>query len=139
MGGKFIKDVSEKEDKDKSKEKVPRKMLSRDSSQEHTDSTGIELHEFLVNTLKKNPRDRMLRLKLEQEILDFIGDNNQFKKLPQMTSYHRMLLHRKAAYFGMDHNVDQTGKAVIINKTTNMGIPEQGFSEHIKDEKHTEF
>lgn len=36
-----------------------------------------------------------------------------------MTSYHRMLLHRVAAYFGMDHNVDQTGKAVIINKTGN--------------------
>ena len=60
----------------------------------------------------------MLRLKLQQEILDFIGDNNQFKKFPQMTSYHRMLLHRVAAYFGMDHNVDQTGKAVIINKTS---------------------
>lgn len=27
-----------------------------DSSQEYTDSTGIDLHEFLVNTLKKNPR-----------------------------------------------------------------------------------
>ncbi|XP_076776592.1 R3H domain-containing protein 2 isoform X2 [Arvicanthis niloticus] len=137
---KSTKDVSEKEDKDKSKEKVPRKMLSRDSSQEYTDSTGIDLHEFLVNTLKKNPRDRMMLLKLEQEILDFISDNNnQFKKFPQMTSYHRMLLHRVAAYFGMDHNVDQTGKAVIINKTSSTRIPEQRFSEHIKDEKNTEF
>ncbi|XP_024592290.1 R3H domain-containing protein 2 isoform X13 [Neophocaena asiaeorientalis asiaeorientalis] len=137
---KSTKDVSEKEDKDKNKEKVPRKMLSRDSSQEYTDSTGIDLHEFLVNTLKKNPRDRMMLLKLEQEILDFINDNNnQFKKFPQMTSYHRMLLHRVAAYFGMDHNVDQTGKAVIINKTSNTRIPEQRFSEHIKDEKNTEF
>uniref|UniRef100_F6SSN3 R3H domain containing 2 n=1 Tax=Equus caballus TaxID=9796 RepID=F6SSN3_HORSE len=117
---KSTKDVSEKEDKDKNKEKVPRKMLSRDSSQEYTDSTGIDLHEFLVNTLKKNP-------------------SNQFKKFPQMTSYHRMLLHRVAAYFGMDHNVDQTGKAVIINKTSNTRIPEQRFSEHIKDEKNTEF
>ncbi|XP_033619616.1 R3H domain-containing protein 2 isoform X8 [Fukomys damarensis] len=117
---KSIKDVSEKEDKDKSKDKAPRKMLSRDSSQEYTDSTGIDLHEFLVNTLKKNP-------------------SNQFKKFPQMTSYHRMLLHRVAAYFGMDHNVDQTGKAVIINKTSNTRIPEQRFSEHIKDEKNTEF
>lgn len=45
--------------------------------------------------------------------------SNQYKKFPQMTSYHRMLLHRVAAYFGMDHNVDQTGKAVIINKTGN--------------------
>ncbi|XP_028685480.2 R3H domain-containing protein 2 isoform X13 [Macaca mulatta] len=137
---KSTKDVSEKEDKDKNKEKIPRKMLSRDSSQEYTDSTGIDLHEFLVNTLKKNPRDRMMLLKLEQEILEFINDNNnQFKKFPQMTSYHRMLLHRVAAYFGMDHNVDQTGKAVIINKTSNTRIPEQRFSEHIKDEKNTEF
>uniref|UniRef100_A0A8C5PF22 R3H domain containing 2 n=1 Tax=Leptobrachium leishanense TaxID=445787 RepID=A0A8C5PF22_9ANUR len=137
----------EKEDKackdekeDKSKEKGPKKMLSRDSSQEYTDSTGIDVHEFLVNTLKNNPRDRMMLLKLEQEILEFINDNsNQFKKFPQMTSYHRMLLHRAAAYFGMDHNVDQTGKAVIINKTSNTRIPEQRFSEHIKDEKSCDF
>ncbi|XP_061335510.1 R3H domain-containing protein 2 isoform X4 [Pezoporus flaviventris] len=137
---KSAKDGAEKEEKDKNKEKAPRKMLSRDSSQEYTDSTGIDLHEFLVNTLKKNPRDRMMLLKLEQEILEFISDNNnQFKKFPQMTSYHRMLLHRVAAYFGMDHNVDQTGKAVIINKTSNTRIPEQRFSEHIKDEKNAEF
>ncbi|XP_066423869.1 R3H domain-containing protein 2 isoform X3 [Molothrus aeneus] len=137
---KSTKDGVEKEEKEKNKEKTPRKMLSRDSSQEYTDSTGIDLHEFLVNTLKKNPRDRMMLLKLEQEILEFISDNNnQFKKFPQMTSYHRMLLHRVAAYFGMDHNVDQTGKAVIINKTSNTRIPEQRFSEHIKDEKNAEF
>ncbi|NXP51795.1 R3HD2 protein, partial [Heliornis fulica] len=137
---KSTKDGAEKEEKDKSKDKAPRKMLSRDSSQEYTDSTGIDLHEFLVNTLKKNPRDRMMLLKLEQEILEFISDNNnQFKKFPQMTSYHRMLLHRVAAYFGMDHNVDQTGKAVIINKTSNTRIPEQRFSEHIKDEKNSDF
>ena len=31
-----------------------------------------------------------------------------------------MIVHRVAAYFGMDHNVDQqTGKSVIINKTMN--------------------
>ncbi|XP_070597063.1 R3H domain-containing protein 2 isoform X9 [Erythrolamprus reginae] len=137
---KSAKDGSEKEEKEKNKEKAPKKMLSRDSSQEYTDSTGIDLHEFLVNTLKKNPRDRMMLLKLEQEILEFINDNNnQFKKFPQMTSYHRMLLHRVAAYFGMDHNVDQTGKAVIINKTGNTRIPEQRFSEHIKDEKNSDF
>ncbi|XP_044299135.1 R3H domain-containing protein 2 isoform X7 [Varanus komodoensis] len=137
---KSAKDGPEKEEKEKNKEKAPKKMLSRDSSQEYTDSTGIDLHEFLVNTLKKNPRDRMMLLKLEQEILEFINDNNnQFKKFPQMTSYHRMLLHRVAAYFGMDHNVDQTGKAVIINKTGNTRIPEQRFSEHIKDEKSSDF
>uniref|UniRef100_A0A8C5I1E0 R3H domain-containing protein 2 n=1 Tax=Gouania willdenowi TaxID=441366 RepID=A0A8C5I1E0_GOUWI len=136
---KSSKDDYENEEKEK-KDKTPRKMLSRDSSQEYTDSTGIDVHEFLVNTLKNNPRDRMMLLKLEQDILDFINDdNNQYKKFPQMTSYHRMLLHRVAAYFGMDHNVDQTGKAVIINKTGNTRIPEQRFSEHIKDERNMDF
>ncbi|XP_074158020.1 R3H domain-containing protein 1 isoform X15 [Sminthopsis crassicaudata] len=113
------KDEAEKEKGDK----LPRKMLSRDSSQEYTDSTGIDLHEFLVNTLKNNPRDRMMLLKLEQEILDFIGNNESpRKKFPPMTSYHRMLLHRVAAYFGLDHNVDQSGKSVIVNKTSNTRI-----------------
>ncbi|XP_015724357.1 R3H domain-containing protein 1 isoform X11 [Coturnix japonica] len=50
---KPAKDETEKE---KSSDKLHRKMLSRDSSQEYTDSTGIDLHEFLVNTLKNNPR-----------------------------------------------------------------------------------
>ncbi|XP_051998492.1 R3H domain-containing protein 1-like isoform X1 [Xyrauchen texanus] len=121
-------------------EKMPCKILSRDSSQEYTDSTGIDLHEFLVNTLKNNPRDRMMLLKLEQDILDFISrDEIQRRKFPPMTSYHRMLLHRVAAYFGLDHNIDQTGKCVVINKTSNTRIPDQKFSEHIKDDKTDEF
>uniref|UniRef100_A0A8B9LJY3 R3H domain containing 1 n=1 Tax=Astyanax mexicanus TaxID=7994 RepID=A0A8B9LJY3_ASTMX len=121
-------------------DKVPRKSLSRDPSQEYTDSTGIDLHEFLVNTLKNNPRDRMMLLKLEQDILDFISNNeSQKRRFPPMTSYHRMLLHRVAAYFGLEHNVDPTGKSVIINKTINTRIPDQKFSEHIKDDKTDDF
>ncbi|XP_048050728.1 R3H domain-containing protein 1-like isoform X4 [Megalobrama amblycephala] len=138
--------TANEDDKDKSAnkleklEKMPHKMLSRDSSQEYTDSTGIDLHEFLVNTLKNNPRDRMMLLKLEQDILDFISNNeSQRRRFPPMTSYHRMLLHRVAAYFGLDHNVDQTGKCVIINKTSNTRIPDQKFSEHIKDDKTDDF
>ncbi|NXR68437.1 ARP21 protein, partial [Rhadina sibilatrix] len=141
---KSSKDDSEKEkekdkNKDKNSEKGKIRMLSKDCSQEYTDSTGIDLHEFLINTLKNNPRDRMILLKMEQEIIDFISDNNNhYKKFPQMSSYQRMLVHRVAAYFGMDHNVDQTGKSVIINKTSNTRIPEQRFSEHLKDEKGEE-
>ncbi|NXC92703.1 ARP21 protein, partial [Certhia familiaris] len=141
---KSSKDDSEKEkekdkNKDKNNEKSKIRMLSKDCSQEYTDSTGIDLHEFLINTLKNNPRDRMILLKMEQEIIDFISDNNNhYKKFPQMSSYQRMLVHRVAAYFGMDHNVDQTGKSVIINKTSNTRIPEQRFSEHLKDEKGEE-
>uniref|UniRef100_A0A9J7YFJ8 R3H domain containing 1 n=1 Tax=Cyprinus carpio carpio TaxID=630221 RepID=A0A9J7YFJ8_CYPCA len=119
---------------------LSRKTLSRDPSQDYTDSTGVNLHEFLVNTLKNNPRDRMMLLKLEQDILDFISNiESQKRKFPPMTSYHRMLLHRVAAYFGLDHNVDQTGKSVIINKTSNTRIPDQKFSEHIKDDKTDDF
>nr|XP_047908153.1 cAMP-regulated phosphoprotein 21 isoform X13 [Anser cygnoides] len=125
---KTSKDDTEKEkekdkNKDKNSEKNKTRMLSKDCSQEYTDSTGIDLHEFLINTLKNNPRDRMILLKMEQEIIDFISDNNNhYKKFPQMSSYQRMLVHRVAAYFGMDHNVDQTGKSVIINKTSNTRI-----------------
>ncbi|XP_059123142.1 cAMP-regulated phosphoprotein 21 isoform X16 [Peromyscus eremicus] len=125
---KSRKDDSEREkekDKNRDKSEKPKiRMLSKDCSQEYTDSTGIDLHEFLINTLKNNSRDRMILLKMEQEMIDFIGDsNNHYKKFPQMSSYQRMLVHRVAAYFGLDHNVDQTGKSVIINKTssTRMG------------------
>ncbi|KAM9102769.1 cAMP-regulated phosphoprotein 21 isoform X3 [Sarcophilus harrisii] len=136
------KEDSERE-KEKPKEKAWEKskvrMLSKDCSQEYTDSTGIDLHEFLVSTLKSNPRDRMILLKMEQEIMDFISDDkNHYKKFPQMSSYQRMLVHRVAAYFGMDHNVDQTGKSVIINKTGSTRIPEQRFCEHLKDDKGEE-
>ncbi|XP_071320049.1 R3H domain-containing protein 1 isoform X6 [Trachinotus anak] len=136
-------DQAEKEDscdKVDKPEKTQRKRLSRDSSQDYTDSTGIDLHEFLVNTLKGNPRDRTMLLKLEQDILDFISNNeSQKRKFPPMTSYHRMLLHRVAAYFGMDHNVDPSGKSVVINKTTNTRIPDQKFSEHIKEDRADDF
>nr|XP_010593821.1 cAMP-regulated phosphoprotein 21 isoform X3 [Loxodonta africana] len=142
--GRSRKDDSEREkEKDKNKDKTSEKskirMLSKDCSQDYTDSTGIDLHEFLINTLKNNSRDRMILLKMEQEIIDFIADNNNhYKKFPQMSSYQRMLVHRVAAYFGLDHNVDQTGKSVIINKTSSTRIPEQRFSEHLKDEKGEE-
>ncbi|XP_064216238.1 cAMP-regulated phosphoprotein 21 isoform X7 [Aotus nancymaae] len=141
---KSRKDESEREkEKDKNKDKTSEKpkirMLSKDCSQEYTDSTGIDLHEFLINTLKNNSRDRMILLKMEQEIIDFIADNNNhYKKFPQMSSYQRMLVHRVAAYFGLDHNVDQTGKSVIVNKTSSTRIPEQRFCEHLKDEKGEE-
>jgi hypothetical protein len=33
---------------------------------QYTDSTGIDLTQFIINTLNKNTKDRMLMLKLEQ-------------------------------------------------------------------------
>lgn len=118
------------------KSQTPNKnVLSKESSVEYTDSSGVDLQQFLSDTLNSNPRDRMALLKLERDMIDFITSNSPFKKFPQMSSYHRMLVHRVAAYFGMEHNVDQTGKAIIINRTVGTRIPEQRFLQQIREEK----
>uniref|UniRef100_A0A4W6CYM2 R3H domain-containing protein n=1 Tax=Lates calcarifer TaxID=8187 RepID=A0A4W6CYM2_LATCA len=113
-------------------------LLLSESSVEYTDSTGIDLHQFIIDTLNSNPRDRMMLIKLEQDMIDFITSNSPFKKFPHMSSYHRMLVHRVAAYFGMEHNVDQTGKSVIINRTSNTRIPEQRFLDEVHKDKTEE-
>ena len=45
-----------------------------------------------------------------------------------------MLVHRVAAYFGMEHNVDQSGLSVIVTRTKNMRIPDTRFKHHIRDD-----
>ncbi|KAA8585901.1 hypothetical protein FQN60_007470 [Etheostoma spectabile] len=80
----------------------------------------------------------MMLLKLEQDMIDFIVSNSPYKKFPHMSSYHRMLVHRVAAYFGMEHNVDQTGKSVIINRTSSTRIPEQRFLDKVHKDKTEE-
>ncbi|XP_076309751.1 R3H domain-containing protein 1-like isoform X3 [Tachypleus tridentatus] len=110
--------------------------LSRDSSTEtYTDSTGIDLQQFIIDTLHKNQKDRMMLLRIEQDVITLIKDNKrQSHKFPQMSSYHRMLVHRVAAFFGLHHNVDQNGTAVIVNKTKSTRLPEAKFRDHIRDE-----
>ncbi|XP_059206702.1 cAMP-regulated phosphoprotein 21 isoform X2 [Centropristis striata] len=131
-----ITSCKEEEQENSTDPKKP--SLSKESSVEYTDSTGIDLHQFIVDTLNSNPRDRMMLLKLEQDMIDFLTSNSSFKKFPHMSSYHRMLVHRVAAYFGMEHNVDQTGKSVIINRTSSTRIPEQRFLEEVHKDKTEE-
>ena len=40
----------------------------------YTDSTGIDLELFIEKTLNKNTKDRMMLLKLEQDMINFIRD-----------------------------------------------------------------
>ncbi|KAH8022601.1 hypothetical protein HPB51_000901 [Rhipicephalus microplus] len=110
--------------------------LSRDSSTEtYTDSTGVDLEQFIVDTLHKNHKDRVMMLKIEQDLLSLVKDNKrQSFKFAQMSSYHRMLVHRVAAYFGLDHNVDQAGTAVIVSKTRNTRLPDIRFKDQIRDD-----
>ncbi|KAF6737782.1 cAMP-regulated phosphoprotein 21 [Oryzias melastigma] len=123
-----------KEEEQEPKEDSP----TKESSEEYTDSTGIDLQQFIVDSLNSNPRDRLMLLKLEQDMMDFIGSNSPFKKFAPMSPYHRMLVHRVAAYFGMEHNVDHTGKSVIINTTSRTRIPEQHFLDMVHKGKSEE-
>ncbi|XP_034951813.1 protein encore isoform X2 [Chelonus insularis] len=110
--------------------------LSRDSSTElYTDSTGIDLEQFIAVTINRNQKDRSILLKIERELIEFAKDRQKVcHKFPNMSSYNRMLVHRVAAYFGMEHNVDQSGLSVIVTRTKNMRIPDTRFKEHIRDD-----
>lgn len=113
-----------------------RASLSRDSSTEHyTDCTGIDLHQFIIDTLNKNAKDRVMMLKIEQELVTLARDKcKTHYKFPAMSSYQRMLVHRCAAYFGMEHNIETSGKCVVVNKTRNTRVPERRFREHIRED-----
>lgn len=41
---------------------------------------------------------------------------------------------RVAAYFGLDHNVDQTGNCVIVNKTKTTRLPDMKFRDHVPED-----
>ena len=99
--------------------------LSRDSSTElscadagshsFTDNTGVDLFSFIVETLHRNYKDRSTLLRIEQDMIALVHDSNRTcHRFPAMSSYHRMLVHRVAAYFGMEHNVDQSGKEIRL-------------------------
>ncbi|XP_055859565.1 R3H domain-containing protein 1-like isoform X3 [Biomphalaria glabrata] len=99
-------------------------VLSRDSSLENAsldcykDSSGVNIPKFIRETLLKGPKDKKTVLTIEAQLLDFIKSDGQVPlKTSEMTSYDRMIVHRLSAYLGLDHNVDTTGKSVVVNKT----------------------
>ena len=49
--------------------------LPDSSTETYTDSTGIDLEEFIKMTLNKNPKDRQMLFNLEQELTGFIKDS----------------------------------------------------------------
>ena len=58
-------------------------------------STGTDLTQFIITTLNKNAKDRVLMLKLEQEMTSLVRDAKKtHHKFPHMSSYHRMVVHR---------------------------------------------
>ena len=61
----------------------------------YTDNTGTDLTQFIISTLNKNAKDKVLMLKLEQEMSNLVKDSKKtHHKFPHMSSYHRMMVHR---------------------------------------------
>ncbi len=38
-----------------------------------------------------------------------------------------MIVHRVAAFFGLDHNVDKNGQSIIVTKTANTRMYKENF------------
>ncbi|KAL7050981.1 hypothetical protein ACKWTF_004281 [Chironomus riparius] len=111
-------------------------FISRDSSSEQfVDQNGIDLVQFFKETLNKNAKDRNMLMKIERDLSQLAVDQTgrTFIKFPPMSSYNRMLVHRTAAYFGMDHNVDSTQQCVIASTTKDTRIPDIRFKTLIRD------
>ncbi|KFD54190.1 hypothetical protein M513_04967 [Trichuris suis] len=135
-----------------------RLIVTRDATGQckFTDSTGTDLEQFIITTLHKNAKDRQLLLETERELVAFIRDaSKRSHRFAPMTSYNRMIVHRVAAFFGLHHNVDQLGTAVVVSKTEYSRVydlqcdvvffvavqlsflqfrPDKQFSEYIKEE-----
>ncbi|CAO0803086.1 unnamed protein product [Mucor circinelloides] len=76
-----------------------------------------EPDEFIVDLLRK-PQERLFLLKLELELEAFIKDEQKLRlDLPGMNSYQRLMVHRLAPYYKLNHYHDAMRKAVYVCKT----------------------
>eukprot|EP01113_Clastostelium_recurvatum_P027668 TRINITY_DN3341_c0_g1_i1.p1 TRINITY_DN3341_c0_g1~~TRINITY_DN3341_c0_g1_i1.p1 ORF type:complete len:853 (+),score=161.07 TRINITY_DN3341_c0_g1_i1:126-2684(+) len=90
-----------------------------------------------------DPRSRSILLKLDMELERFLHTTLNRLEFPPMSSYHRMLVHRAAHYFSLDHAVIQvpeldptTGqprKAVVVYRNRESRIPVLRFSDLVSD------
>jgi len=55
----------------------------------YTDNTGVNLQDFIVETLHRNYKDRTTLLKIEQEMVELIKSARTHHKFSSMSSYHR--------------------------------------------------
>ena len=62
---------------------------------------------FLISTLDKSRHDREFLLWVELEMRGFLRDRwATHCTFPPMSSYHRMMVYRMAATFGLAHRLD---------------------------------
>uniref|UniRef100_A0A0K0DWD6 R3H domain-containing protein n=1 Tax=Strongyloides stercoralis TaxID=6248 RepID=A0A0K0DWD6_STRER len=99
-----------------------------------TEQNKKNIRKFLVSTLHKNVKDRKILLETEEKLSNFINCDDRTLKFDPMTSYDRMLIHRTASFFNLDHNVDQSGKCVVITKNEKSRCPDESFNSMIKSD-----
>ena len=94
-----------------------------------TDPT-VNLHEFFLEQLRES-KDRMYLLQLEDQFVSLIQDSPHTLHYQHATSYHRMLIHRMATYFGLHHTLDDEGTGVNVTKIAKSRMPETRFCDLI--------
>ncbi|CAF1107270.1 unnamed protein product [Rotaria sp. Silwood1] len=109
---------------------------SIDITNPYKDFSGIDTESFITTTLRNNPKDRTLLLSLEKIFQQFIQNEEQtLHQFQAMNSYERMIVHRVAAFYGLDHNVDKNGQSIIVTKTPNTRIPNISFQNFIPNDE----
>ncbi|CAO3664616.1 unnamed protein product [Rhizopus microsporus] len=82
-----------------------------------------EPDEFILDLLKK-PQERLFLLKLELEFEAFIKDKQRFRlDFPSMNSYQRLMIHKLAPYYKLNHFHDAMRKGVYVCKTFITELP----------------
>ncbi|KAI6651625.1 CAMP-regulated phosphoprotein 21 isoform X4 [Oopsacas minuta] len=94
-----------------------------------TDPT-VNLHDFFLQQLRES-KDRMYLLQLEDQFVSLIQDTPHTLHYQNVTSYHRMLIHRMATYFGLHHTLDDEGTGVNVTKIAKSRLPETRFGDLI--------
>ncbi|KAH9426403.1 R3H domain-containing protein 2 [Dermatophagoides pteronyssinus] len=113
--------------------------LSRDSSSEIQEISVAEAKTFLTETLKKSLKDRQFLYKIEQDLAQFLNDTTRDTlKIQQASSYNRMLIHKTADYYQLEHLVDQAHSSVILTKNSNTRQPDESFKEMIAKDQRDE-
>ena len=66
-------------------------------------------------------------LRIEADLNQFLKDSEQSLAFPSMSSYQRMLVHRIAGWYGLEHNLENS--SVVVAKKEGAVQPGRGLRE----------
>ncbi|KAI8968390.1 single-stranded nucleic acid binding R3H [Mycotypha africana] len=94
-----------------------------------------EPDEFILDLLRK-PQERLFLLKLELQFEAFINDETRLRfDIPNMNSYQRLMVHKLAPYYKLNHYHDAMRKGVYVCKTNLTEMPSVRLQDvQLKDE-----